>query len=141
MGKYKIKRNRVQCLICNEIIESTYTHDYVTCSCGNVSVDGGYDYLKRAAKDISSFLEMAETEPVEEIDTSIPEEKSETYNYIKVGDIRVDLKKDNLEYEVLVNRQCIMSTSDATEAEMAAESISSALMVLAMDNYLKKTAN
>lgn len=138
MGKYRIKRNRAQCLICNEIIESTYTHDYTTCSCGNVSVDGGHDYLKRAVKEMSGFLEMAETE---EADASIPEEKSETYNYIKVGDIRVDLKKDNLEYEVLVNRQCIMSTSDATEAEMAAESISSALMVLAMDNYLKKTAN
>ena len=39
-------RNRVQCLICNEVIESKFTHDYVTCSCGNVSVDGGHDYCK-----------------------------------------------------------------------------------------------
>ena len=39
-------RNRVRCLICNEVIESKFTHDYVTCPCGNVSVDGGQDYCK-----------------------------------------------------------------------------------------------
>ena len=39
-------RNRIQCLLCNEIIESKHRHDYVTCSCGNVSVDGGQDYCK-----------------------------------------------------------------------------------------------
>ena len=39
-------RNRVQCLLCGEIIESKFRHDYQTCSCGNVSVDGGHDYCK-----------------------------------------------------------------------------------------------
>jgi len=39
-------RNRVQCLLCYDIIESKFRHDYVTCSCGNVSVDGGQDYCK-----------------------------------------------------------------------------------------------
>lgn len=48
-GKNKIgkkMRNRVQCLLCGEIIESKFQHDYVTCKCGNVSVDGGKDYCK-----------------------------------------------------------------------------------------------
>jgi len=45
-------RNRIQCLLCNEIIESKFTHDYQTCSCGNVSVDGGQEYCKVSSKTI-----------------------------------------------------------------------------------------
>lgn len=41
-------RNRAQCLECNEVIESTYRHDYRSCKCGNLSVDGGNDYHKRS---------------------------------------------------------------------------------------------
>lgn len=37
---------KIKCLLCFDIIESKYRHDYVTCKCGNVSVDGGDDYLK-----------------------------------------------------------------------------------------------
>lgn len=36
-----MKRNRVRCLSCDEVIESKFGHDYRTCSCGKVSVDGG----------------------------------------------------------------------------------------------------
>lgn len=39
-------RNRIQCLLCYEVIESKFTHDYVTCKCGNVAVDGGRDYCR-----------------------------------------------------------------------------------------------
>lgn len=45
--KHKITVNAAICKVCNDRIESTHRHDYVTCSCGNLSVDGGYDYLKR----------------------------------------------------------------------------------------------
>lgn len=48
--KYILK-NEVKCNCCNDIIESTDTHDFKTCSCGKVSVDGGHDYLKRLVKD------------------------------------------------------------------------------------------
>lgn len=47
---FKIICNKAQCLLCGEIIESKFTHDYVTCSCGNLSVDGGRSYLKRSVK-------------------------------------------------------------------------------------------
>lgn len=33
---------------CKDVIESKYRHDFVTCSCGNISVDGGNDYFKRS---------------------------------------------------------------------------------------------
>ena len=44
---YKILSNKAQCLICKDIIESKYRHDFVRCTCKNISVDGGRDYIKR----------------------------------------------------------------------------------------------
>jgi len=43
----KILVNKIRCKKCNEVIESTHRHDYRTCQCGAVSVDGGKDYLRR----------------------------------------------------------------------------------------------
>lgn len=45
MTKYK---NKAKCKKCGDIIESTYRHNFVTCKCGSVSVDGGLDYCRRA---------------------------------------------------------------------------------------------
>lgn len=39
--------NKAMCDNCHEVIHSKSVHDYVTCSCGNLSVDGGNAYLKR----------------------------------------------------------------------------------------------
>lgn len=49
----KISRNKVKCLSCNEVIESKYTHDFQTCSCGSCSVDGGLSYVRVLAQDFS----------------------------------------------------------------------------------------
>lgn len=43
-----IIRNSATCHGCGDEIESTHRHDFVTCTCGNVSVDGGRSYLRRA---------------------------------------------------------------------------------------------
>lgn len=43
----KIVRNVIKCKLCGDIIESKSVHDFVTCSCGAVSVDGGHNYLRR----------------------------------------------------------------------------------------------
>lgn len=43
----KIIKNAIQCRKCGDIIESKHVHDFVTCSCGAVAVDGGHDYLRR----------------------------------------------------------------------------------------------
>ena len=50
-----ILRNSAKCLSCKEEVESRHRHDYVSCSCGNVSVDGGKDYLKRSVRDTSNY--------------------------------------------------------------------------------------
>ena len=45
----RILRNVIRCNHCGDVIESTYRHDYRTCRCGCVFVDGGHDYLRRGA--------------------------------------------------------------------------------------------
>jgi len=63
--KYRrITKNAIKCKKCGDVIESTYRHDFVTCSCGAISVDGGYDYLRRAG-DLDGYIEMSESEEVE----------------------------------------------------------------------------
>jgi hypothetical protein len=61
-----IKVNKIKCTHCKEIIESKFTHDFQTCSCGKVSVDGGKDYLKRSAMLREDFTELAEYEEEKE---------------------------------------------------------------------------
>ena len=47
----RLTRNRVHCLQCDEIIESTHRHDYKHCKCGNAMVDGGLAYERYGARD------------------------------------------------------------------------------------------
>ncbi len=42
-----IVQNAVTCLGCGDFIVSKHRHDFVTCTCGAISVDGGQDYLRR----------------------------------------------------------------------------------------------
>lgn len=62
----KLVRNRIKCNKCGEIIESKYRHDYVMCSCGNCSVDGGLAYARRGfMPDGPGFEELSEYEDEE----------------------------------------------------------------------------
>lgn len=47
MSEQRIKRNAARCRKCNSTIESKYRHDFTSCSCGAISVDGGKDYQRR----------------------------------------------------------------------------------------------
>ena len=49
MEHRKIRRNRLQCKLCGDIIESKYTHDYVMCSCKKCAIDGGKEYVRFSA--------------------------------------------------------------------------------------------
>ena len=40
--------NAAKCLKCKDTIRSKNRHDFVTCTCGNISVDGGSWYCKRS---------------------------------------------------------------------------------------------
>lgn len=47
MEGIKLISNKARCKHCGDVIESKYTHDYQTCSCGAIAVDGGTEYLRR----------------------------------------------------------------------------------------------
>jgi hypothetical protein len=54
--------NEARCLKCMDVIQSVHRHDFVTCSCGNLSVDGGDSYLKRSFRDgVDSWVDLSET--------------------------------------------------------------------------------
>jgi hypothetical protein len=39
-------RNRARCRRCGDVIESRHRHDFVSCGCRAIFVDGGMDYLR-----------------------------------------------------------------------------------------------
>ena len=52
--------NKAQCKLCGDIIESKTVHDYVRCGCGEISVDGGHEYLHWGAKDLENIIDLSE---------------------------------------------------------------------------------
>ena len=42
----------LECPKCGSFIFSRDRHDYRTCPCGEVSIDGGFDYFRVAFKDV-----------------------------------------------------------------------------------------
>ena len=58
----KILCNKIKCKKCGDIIESKNRHDFVTCKCGSVAIDGVNSYLKRTGnredwEELSEFTE------------------------------------------------------------------------------------
>ena len=56
--------NKAKCKNCEDIIESKHRHDFVSCSCGKIAVDGGKDYLRRMGNkedriEMSEYVEKA----------------------------------------------------------------------------------
>lgn len=42
----KIIRNIAKCKICDDVIESKHTYDYVMCKCGAIFLDSGTEYQR-----------------------------------------------------------------------------------------------
>lgn len=69
---YPIVRNSAKCGLCGDEIVSMRLHDFATCKCGEISVDGGRLYLRRNAKtDINNIIE---TSIEMEVDDERPEQ-------------------------------------------------------------------
>lgn len=58
-GRYGVPRNRAKCRKCGTVLWSQFKHDFTSCSCGKVTLDGGYDYRRVGGhmKDIEFLLE------------------------------------------------------------------------------------
>lgn len=55
-----ITRNAARCLGCETVVESRHRHDFETCMCGALSVDGGLDYNKRVFDPGVKWEELSE---------------------------------------------------------------------------------
>lgn len=59
-------RNRVKCLMCGQVLESKFRHDFQMCNCPNKTfVDGGQVYFRRGGVDLSLIQEMGEDDAKE----------------------------------------------------------------------------
>lgn len=54
----KLVQNEAQCKKCGDIIFSRSRHDYRTCKCGAIAVDGGMDYARRVGHP-DNFIERS----------------------------------------------------------------------------------
>lgn len=54
-----IIRNSAKCLDCDTEIESTHRHDFKTCPCGNIFVDGGHAYIRRGFRDGARYTDTS----------------------------------------------------------------------------------
>ena len=62
----KIKSNKARCKLCGDIIESTHRHDFRSCKCGEIYVDGGRACLRRLARNFDNLEEFSEYDESEE---------------------------------------------------------------------------
>ena len=67
MSQRRITRNAAKCNACGDEIESKSRHDFVTCTCGELHVDGGLDYLKRGCGD-AGYEELSEMDEVNDLE-------------------------------------------------------------------------
>ena len=54
-----IKRNAAKCKLCGDVIESKYRHDFVQCQCGEIFVDGGFDYIRQGGN-LNALIDLSE---------------------------------------------------------------------------------
>lgn len=67
-------RNKAKCKLCECVIESLSTHDYISCKCGHISVQGGkriagewINFISIHDDDSEHPIEVREKEPIIEI--------------------------------------------------------------------------
>ena len=54
----RIVRNSAQCRVCQDNIESKSVHDFVSCKCGAIAVDGGREYIHWVG-DLDMFIDTS----------------------------------------------------------------------------------
>lgn len=55
-----ILKNSAKCRKCGDEVESTHVHDFKWCSCQSIAVDGGLEYTRRVANDLSQMEDTSE---------------------------------------------------------------------------------
>ena len=65
-----VEVNALECGLCHCTIYSRARHDYRFCHCGEIGIDGGFDYLKGSYK----------TTPGTSLTLTVPASRRELYN-------------------------------------------------------------
>lgn len=63
----KVIKNSIQCNLCGDIIESTFRHHFVECSCGACFVDDGHDYQRIGYTEEGCYTDLSIVEEVDYI--------------------------------------------------------------------------
>ncbi len=50
--------HRLKCLDCGDVIQSKHRHDFVSCSCRKVSIDGGGEYQRMLLMPGGSYVDL-----------------------------------------------------------------------------------
>lgn len=95
MKQHQIVYNAVTCLVCHKTIESRHRHDYHVCGCKNQAmVDGGHDYTRYGAEDMSKLLKHTYylTDPHEELREEVTwgtygKEGKDPLRHVKIKDM------------------------------------------------------
>lgn len=61
----RVVRNRCQCSVCLDIIESKGRHNFVQCQCGRIFTDGGLDYVRRGCMEANDIIDLTEYEEID----------------------------------------------------------------------------
>lgn len=64
-----ILSNQVKCDKCGDKPFSANVHDFRSCKCGSIAVDGGMDYLRRVGN-IDAYTDMSIEVPQEAVDAA-----------------------------------------------------------------------
>lgn len=72
----RIKLNRIRCKLCRDIITSTHVHDFKSCKCGRVAVDGGHEYRRRCFVEKGDYEELSIVEDDGKGEPSLPPRRS-----------------------------------------------------------------
>lgn len=59
LSGYALVRNSATCGSCGDLIDSIHRHDYVSCGCGAIAVDGGLEYLRRSYRTPDLLIETS----------------------------------------------------------------------------------
>lgn len=115
-------RNRAKCKLCKDIIESLHHYDYVTCSCGEISVDGGLDMLRVSAKSFENFIR------IDDLGNEIPVKVIE--KDLKHDEVKADEKIDHFDTLNMMIKTYEELPSSAMQAPVTHHDLYSVLVLL-----------
>lgn len=108
----KILRNAARCLFCHDLIESKYRHDFVTCCCGAISVDGGLDYLRR----VGNLDAVEERSVIDNREDHVQRMAEDVWELLKVEDLYATIRR-HLDEE----REDVLASIEKLGAEKLSE--------------------